>query len=192
MTTLSKQLKRAAFSIGRRMGKHPLTARVFCLLERMLPVERLARSEHCVAFHHPRPSWNPHILVVPTVPFPAIGTQTIQSQQQFALMWEMVQLANRVADDLNLDDSLTMTINGGTRQEIGQMHGHLTTLLPASDTIVSLVLGDPDIDPEPWNALLHTWCSIAAVPGSGYSLMMDIRGEENARAWLMQSTHDPV
>lgn len=185
-------IKTAAFSIGRKLGKRPLTSTIFCWIERFLPLDRVGRSEHCVAFYHPRPSWDPHILVVPTVPFPAIGTPTIRPEQQFALIWEMVQLGQHVAHDLNMDGGLTMTINGGVRQEIGQVHGHLTTLLPGADGINSIVLGDPGVDRERWNTLLDTWRSIAAVPGSGYSLMVDVRGEENTRAWLMQSTHDPV
>jgi len=37
----------------------------FAHLSGLLPVRRVGETEQVIAFHHPRPGWQPHILFVP-------------------------------------------------------------------------------------------------------------------------------
>lgn len=168
-----------AFRIGRRIGKHPLASRAFCLSERFLPVERLARSNRVVAFRHPRPSWEPHILIVPTIPFPALITPKLSIETKSAILNEAIVLARRVAEGENRDSTWFLIINGGVRQEIGQVHGHL---IQESQTLVSTVYAITN--ETNWVPILTALQKASENPDNGYSLVIDL---EHETAWVTQS-----
>ena len=67
------RLQEKAFDIGRAIGKHRAASRLFCLVEPVLPLNRLGRSAHCVAFPHPRPPDHPHNHIGPTPSWPGKG-----------------------------------------------------------------------------------------------------------------------
>jgi diadenosine tetraphosphate (Ap4A) HIT family hydrolase len=161
------RIQEKAFDIGRAIGKHPLASRLFCLVERALPLQRLARSGQVVAFRHPRPSYDPHILVVPTTPFPALATSSMTVARKSALLWEMVTLARSLTDPSQTE--WQMVINGGERQDIGQVHGHL---IHASGAAAgpSWDLGDPERETDGWNGLLDRVHRASQVPSNGYSV----------------------
>ncbi|MCA9834720.1 MAG: HIT domain-containing protein [Thermomicrobiales bacterium] len=172
-------LKTVAFNIGRRIGKHPLASRVFYLSERFLPVERLARSEHVAAFRHPRPSWIPHILIVPTTPFPELVTSKLSLERKSEILGEMLALAQQVAATEDTDASWFVIINGGIRQEIGQVHGHL--IHEPHD------VGEPThsiATANGWKPLLETLQRANEVPDNGYSLVILLDQEI---AWVSES-----
>lgn len=173
-----------AFDIGRAVGKHPLASRLFCFVERALPLQRLARSGRVVAFRHPRPSYDPHILVVPTTPFPALGTPSLTPEQRASLLWEMVQLARPLAVPSAAD--WQMVINGGTRQDIGQVHGHLIHTRSAS-TAMPLQLNDPESHPAGWKSLLDRVHQAATVPGNGYSVIFSFQPDEGVAMVFSES-----
>lgn len=177
-------LRELAFDIGRKLGKHRATSRIFCLLERALPLHRLGRSQHCVAFDHPRPSWQPHILIVPTTPFPALSTDRLTVQQKSELIWEMVMLARTVTRENDAD--WRMVINGGKRQDIGQVHGHLihADREPPTDAIA---LADPAVQPGGWEQLFARVRRADAVPGNGYSTIFRLLADDSTMASLTHS-----
>lgn len=173
------------------MGKHPITSRVFCLVERFLPLDRVIRTESCIAFRHPRPTWDPHILVVPTTPFPEIGSPKIPLSRQFALIWEMANVAGIVVRELELAGTHTMIINGGVRQDIGQVHGHLTPIPPPTQFTVEITLQDPSLNDDAWQTLLAAWKDAATRRQNGYSLIVEVSSTQIKTAWLTQTTAEP-
>jgi histidine triad (HIT) family protein len=76
-----------------------------------------------VAFHHPRPSWNTHILIVPKV---GIASLLAVRQRHEPAILESLALAQRLGRSLNCHHgALALIINGGGYQSIGQLHIHL-------------------------------------------------------------------
>lgn len=159
-------LGNTAFSIGRRIGKHSLAGRIFCLTERWLPLERVARTRTLVAFHHPRPVANPHVLIVPTRPISSLTSPSVPGKTRAEVIWSMLTLARQVGSDLDPDADWQMVINGGTRQEIGQLHGHLLLDHAAA--------GEDGVADSPASLLpfLDQLQSISLAPNAGYSLVM--------------------
>ena len=156
---------KAAFRIGRRIGKHPVASVLFCLTERLLPVKRIARTPGLVAFHHPRPVADPHILIVPTRPFPALTTDRLTTREKAGIVWQMTQLAREIMPHGNYQ----FVINGGERQDIGQVHAHL---LKEESGIAAgaRALMDPATEPEQWEELFADLQNAAEIPGNGFSL----------------------
>lgn len=170
-------LGNTAFGIGRRIGKHPLAGRIFCLAERWLPLKRVARTHTLVAFHHPRSIANPHVLIVPTRPLPSLTAPMRSSENRAETIWQMVILAREIGLNMHAAAAWQMVINGGNRQDIGQMHGHLLldhTSPTASDAIDSA----GDLLP-----FLERLRDIARVPDAGYSLV--IRWKEDGDVWAI-------
>lgn len=178
------RFRELAFDIGRTIGKRPVASWIFCLTERALPLHRLARSRRCVAFCHPRPVARPHVLVVPTTPFPSLAHARIADGKKVALLWEMLQLAGEVTAGHDADWRLV--VNGGTRQDIGQVHGHLMhDDLEASANPIDL--DDPAIQPHGWEHLLHHVETAHNTPNNGYSVTFRFQSSGGVVASLSES-----
>ena len=178
------RVQEKAFDIGRALGKRPFVSRLFCLVERALPLQRLARSHMAVACRHPRPGYDPHILVVPTTPFPTLATSSLPVARKSELVWEMVALARPLADPTQAQ--WQMIINGGQRQDIGQVHGHL--IHAASDAIGPMrEMDDPTSDPDEWNRLFDRIHRAAGVPANGFSVTFHFRPAERIAASFSES-----
>ena len=173
-----------AFRIGRRIGKHPLASYVFCLAERVLPLQRLGRSARAVAFAHPRPSWQPHILIVPTVPWAQLVSPRRPPAQKIELLEEMLALASTVSAGHDATATWLLAINGGARQDIGQVHGHLATEpWRPGETL------HPLDQPSAWQHIFLSLADAAQLPESGYTLIVRLH---DRTAWVTQSQHHSV
>jgi len=88
-----------------------------------LPVRRVGETDQVLAFYHPRPSWQPHILFVPKV---GIASLLDVRPEQVPLVRGLVQLALVLAFEKHLDQQgFTLLVNGGAYQDVGQLHFHL-------------------------------------------------------------------
>lgn len=179
-------LRSTAFGIGRRIGKHPLAGRLFCMTERILPLARVARVEGLVAFHHPRPIDDVHILIVPTTPFAALAATNPAVDQKSEIVWNMVTFARRIGATIAPDAPWHMVINGGTRQEIGQVHGHLLMSTRDADS-ESAELGNPSVTAKDWQELFQRISQADQVDGNGYSVVIHWSTGNSITATLQQS-----
>lgn len=170
MPKIINKLQTVSFLIGRRIGKRPLAGRTFCLTERWLPLHRIERTSDLVAFHHPRPIANPHILIVPTLPFPGLSTKKMPVEMKARLIWNACQLAQGIVTSINADACWQLVFNGGTRQDIGQVHGHLLRW-SSSKQHSGQPVTDPAIDPGFWCELFTRINAAAQNPENGYSLV---------------------
>lgn len=175
-----------AFSVGRRIGKHPLSGRLFCLTERWLPVDKIAREDGLVAFHHPRPIAVPHVLIVPTRPFSSLTTDRLSEAEKSQIVWSMVQFARQVSEELPVSNEWQLVINDGTRQDIGQVHGHLLQA-PQNQGEAENSLTDPAIQPGTWSEIFTVLRVAERVPNSGYSLEVRWNSHGEAHARITQS-----
>jgi histidine triad (HIT) family protein len=91
-----------------------------------LPVRKVATTPTVIAFHHPRPSWDTHILLVPKVGIPSLLKL---DQANEAIVLEIMLLADRIGRDLAASGQehrpLSLIVNGGAYQDVGQLHFHL-------------------------------------------------------------------
>ncbi len=84
---------------------------------RALPLKRLSEDADVVAFFHPVPSCDPHILIVPKQ----------RARTVFDLSEPGFYAALRMGADIarRYEVPLQLRINGGARQEVLQTHFHL-------------------------------------------------------------------
>lgn len=176
-----------AFRIGRRIGKHPFAGRLFCATERFLPLNRITRTKDLVVFHHPRPVAHPHVLIVPTRPMPTLITSAIQDQERAESIWKTIDLAREVTHQLSFSTAWQLVINGGARQDIGQVHAHLMHSRDPESGRRTLI--DPAIEPEPWRELFSLIRAADQIHNQGYSLEIQWIGEDQPTAKLTQSMH---
>jgi diadenosine tetraphosphate (Ap4A) HIT family hydrolase len=94
---------------------------------RVLPVHRVAETPHVLAFHHPVPGFEPvHLLLVPKLSVPTVTDLSDDRREQIAT--EVEELAHDCAGRLGFVESRFLVIvNGGTRQDVRQVHFHLVT-----------------------------------------------------------------
>ena len=89
---------------------------------RLLPLKRVATSEWAGAYHHPRPCYGTrHLLVVPH--FPVADIRAFAAVDLAAKRQDFLDLAHQVKSDLGVEQAM---INAGPRQDVGQMHMHLS------------------------------------------------------------------
>lgn len=110
-----------------RLAKTPLGKTIvgiaFGKLPNLIPVRRVKETEKVLAFYHPKPYWENHILIVPK--------KRIRSLDKIGVDdLPYVEEVFRVAREIILEkgwDKLDYQIvaNGGSRQEVAQLHFHL-------------------------------------------------------------------
>jgi histidine triad (HIT) family protein len=95
----------------------------FAHLSGWLPVRRVGETDQVLAFHHPRPSWQPHILFVPKV---GIASLLGVRPEEVPLVRGLIQFALDTTSESGLDEAgFSLLVNGGAYQDVGQLHFHL-------------------------------------------------------------------
>lgn len=136
------------FTTIKQVGKQPWVAPVFARTRRFLPLQYVARTDHAIAIRHPRAGWPGHIVITPTtVSRGLLSTREPIANRGFHI-WQIYLLARDVAASQPEDErARILIINGGRRQEIGQMHGHLTPSLETAGFPANLLEAmDRDVD----------------------------------------------
>lgn len=110
------------FALGRRLGKHPVVSPLFVAVWRFLPLERCAQAEGVLAVMHPRPAWPGHVLVLPTTRVAGLIDTRLSPDVFGRVVRDMIALAHSLDPSA---DNRWLLINGGTRQDIGHLHGHV-------------------------------------------------------------------
>lgn len=119
-------LARTLFSFARSAVSGPLVRIGFRWFWWLIPVRHVSSTSQVLAFRHPRPSWETHILVVPKIGIPNLVSIDDDSLPAFT---DMLATARALAATLRHEipgSPVTFLINGGAWQDVGQLHGHLT------------------------------------------------------------------
>lgn len=91
----------------------------------VLPIKKVKETRKSIAFQHPSPSFNAHILVVPKR---AIRSLHTAKPEDFEYIQDSLQLAKEIVNEYKWGDSdYTIILNGGSRQEVPQLHIHLAS-----------------------------------------------------------------
>ena len=105
-----------------RIGKK-LVGWFFSHLSGLLPVDRLYETESLLAFYHPEPSYDVHILLVPKKAIASLMDLTDDDQN---FLKDVVRTTQTLVKDLSLDETgYRIILNGGSFQEVPQLHFHL-------------------------------------------------------------------
>ncbi len=113
-----------------RLAKTPLGDLIVGLafgtpLNKLLPVNRIKETDKVVAFWHPKPFWEKHILLVPKKPIKSITTL---KEEDYPYIQELYKLVKEIVEELGWDKTeYTVLTNGGSRQEVNQLHFHLNS-----------------------------------------------------------------
>ncbi len=95
----------------------------FGKFSKFLPVKRIKETDKVIAFWHPKPYWEKHILIVPKKAIKSITELTKEDSEYIS---ELYLVTKDIVLDLGWDKSgYSILTNGGDRQEIGQIHFHL-------------------------------------------------------------------
>jgi diadenosine tetraphosphate (Ap4A) HIT family hydrolase len=92
----------------------------------LLPVRRVAQTRGVLAFDHPAPSWQPHLLLVPKR---SIRSVLAARPADAPLVGELLRLALVLAHRRGLHrQGFALLVNGGAYQDVPQLHFHLAGL----------------------------------------------------------------
>lgn len=96
---------------------------VFAKMSFALPIKRITETERVLAFEHPTPTYEVHILLVPKAQIE--GVEQISSQDG-ALLGEVFAVVRQLVEILELQE-YRVIVNGGAYQEVKQLHFHLVS-----------------------------------------------------------------
>jgi len=99
----------------------PFIGWVFAHMSFAIPVKRLRETETLMAFHHPKPSYPFHVLLVPK--------KSVESLKEFdstdsAFLSDLYSTVQSLVNDFHLS-AYRLIVNGGEYQDFPQLHFHL-------------------------------------------------------------------
>lgn len=116
----------ALFRFARWVSKHPLTGHLiglgFQYGSGLIPVKPIVANKMVIAFPHPKPSYDDHVLVIPKR---AIATFTdLLSSDYHKYLLALIDTARTLSQEWGWQ-GFSFGVNGGVNQEVGQVHFHL-------------------------------------------------------------------
>ena len=101
----------------------PLIGWIFAHLSFAIPVERLRESKTLIAFHHPKPSYPFHVLLVPKK---AVTTLKELDPADADFLTDLYSTVQSLVDEFHLK-AYRLIVNGGEYQDFPQLHFHLVS-----------------------------------------------------------------
>ena len=96
---------------------------LFAHMSFALPVQRLRETPTLIAFHHPRPTYPVHILLIPKR---AIADVAALTPTDADFMLDLFAVVGSLVAELNLaPGGYRLITNGGPNQAVPQLHFHL-------------------------------------------------------------------
>jgi len=96
---------------------------VFGKFSKLLPVKKVKETDKVIAFWHPRPLWEKHILIVPKKPIKKLIIFTKKDEEYIS---EIFKITAELVKKLELENKgYSLIVNGGKKQEVKQLHFHL-------------------------------------------------------------------
>ena len=120
------QVKKLLFKIakGPFMGK--IVGKAFQHCSWAIPVKKVYNSKEIIAFYHPQPSYENHMILSPKRAVKNLQQMASDSfSKYFVKIWETAKEICVMHPEYN--DSFVIVANGGKRQEVQQVHFHMFT-----------------------------------------------------------------
>lgn len=99
----------------------------FAYMSFLIPVERLRETNTLMAFHHPRPSYPLHILIVPKRSLPSVQALSAADAD---FMVDLFTTTQSLVAEFNLTKNgkgYRLMVNGGEYQDVAHLHFHLVS-----------------------------------------------------------------
>ena len=109
----------------------PLIGWIFAHMNFAIPVRRLRETETLLAFHHPKPSYPFHVLLVPKK---AVKTLMEFDSNDSAFLTELFSTVQSLAKEFHLT-TYRLIVNGGEYQDFPQLHFHLISPHPGPSPV---------------------------------------------------------
>jgi histidine triad (HIT) family protein len=99
----------------------PLIGWIFAYMSFAIPVKRLRETDTLMAFHHPKPSYPFHVLLVPKK---AVGSLQDLDSTDIAFLTDLYSTVQTIVSEFQLP-AYRLIVNGGDYQDFPQLHFHL-------------------------------------------------------------------
>lgn len=99
----------------------PLVGWMFAHMSFVIPVQRLRETNTLMAFHHPKPSYGFHVLLVPKKAVASLKEFDARDSDFLVDLYSTVQ---SIVDEFQLS-AYRLIVNGGDYQDFPQLHFHL-------------------------------------------------------------------
>ena len=99
----------------------PVIGWVFEYMSFVLPVKRLRETDTLMAFHHPKPSYAFHILIVPKK---SVESLIQLDSTDSAFLADLYAAVQSLVQEFQLP-AYRLIVNGGEYQDFPQLHFHL-------------------------------------------------------------------
>jgi histidine triad (HIT) family protein len=104
----------------------PLIRCIFAHMSFVIPVKRLRETETLMAFYHPKPSYQFHVLLLPKKAIPSLKEFDSTDTTFLTDFYSTVQ---SLVDEFQLP-AWRLIVNGGEYQDFPQLHFHLISPSP--------------------------------------------------------------
>jgi len=94
---------------------------IFARLSFAIPIKRLRETETLMAFHHPKPSYSFHVLLIPKK---AVKTLMEFDPTDASFLSDLYSTVQSLVEEFNLK-AYRLIVNGGDYQDFPQLHFHL-------------------------------------------------------------------
>jgi histidine triad (HIT) family protein len=101
----------------------PLIGWIFAYMSFAIPVKRLHETETLLAFHHPKPSYSFHVLLVPKKAVASLKDLDTKDTSFLTDLYSTVQI---LVAEFELP-AYRLIVNGGEVQDFPQLHFHLVS-----------------------------------------------------------------
>jgi histidine triad (HIT) family protein len=101
----------------------PLIGWIFAHMSFAIPVKRLRETETLMAFHHPKPSYTFHVLLVPKK---AVASLKEFDPTDTTFLTDLYSTVQSLVSEFHLP-AYRLIVNGGEYQDFPQLHFHLVS-----------------------------------------------------------------
>ena len=123
---LDNKVKKLLFKIAKEPFMGKIVGKAFQHCSWAIPVKKVYSSKEIIAFYHPKPSYENHIIISPKRAVKNLQQMTSDSFcKYFVKTWDTAKDICVTHPEYN--DSFVIVANGGKRQEVQQVHFHMFT-----------------------------------------------------------------
>ena len=101
----------------------PFIGWIFTHMSFVIPVHRLRETETLMAFHHPKPSYSFHVLLVPKK---SVASLKDFDSNDTTFLSDLYSTVQSLVDEFHLA-AYRLIVNGGEYQDFPQLHFHLVS-----------------------------------------------------------------
>ncbi len=118
-------ISRKLFSLAKTPLGDLIVGIAFGKFSKLLPVKRVKETSKVIAFWHPKPFWEKHILIIPKRQIKDLVSLRDGDREY---IFEVFAVAGEIVKELGWEkDGYSLLVNGGNRQEVNQLHFHLNS-----------------------------------------------------------------